>query len=71
MPALCLDVKIPRRLQVHPDLAGGSEGLGKIQRGCGRDATLATDELVQARTGPAEARGKCGLSGARMARPQW
>lgn len=30
--ALCLDIQIPGGLQVHPELAGGAEGLGEVER---------------------------------------
>ena len=57
-------IEIVSGLQIHPQLGGGAERFGQVQRRVRRDAALAFDQFVQPCTRPAEFPGKLRLRNA-------
>jgi hypothetical protein len=57
-----MDGEIVRGLEVEPELGGGAEGLRKQPGRLGRNAALASNDLVDALNGDADVRCKGDLS---------
>lgn len=60
-PALRRLIEVVGGLKVHPELGGGAERLGEVERGIRGNPALVLDQLVQTRARPAELLGKLGL----------
>ena len=49
-------------LNVSEEFGRGAQGVGQVERRLGRDASFASNELIETGPGPADPLGKCGLT---------